>query len=79
MLNISEDIHSLSDFKRNTADFIRQLRATARPIVLTVNGRAELVVQEVASYQRLLERIDRLEALVGSTGLEQTRSSAQQL
>ena len=62
MLNISEDIHSLSDFKRNTADFIRQLKTTTRPIVLTVNGRAELVGQDVSAYQKLLEFLDRLGA-----------------
>lgn len=74
MLNISEDIHSLSDFKRNTSDFIRQLKETTRPIVLTVNGRAELVVQDASAYQKLLELIDRLEAIEGiSKGLLEMR------
>lgn len=54
MLNIS-DINSLSDFKRNTAQFVRRMKLSRRPIVLTVNGKAELVVQDAESYQRLLE------------------------
>jgi hypothetical protein len=34
-------------------------------MVLTVNGKAEIVVQDAASYQRMLELIDRAEAIVG--------------
>jgi PHD/YefM family antitoxin component YafN of YafNO toxin-antitoxin module len=66
MLNINRDINSLSNFKRNTPEFIRQLRKTGQPVVLTINGKAELVVQDTASYQKLLEvaeRVEELEAL----------------
>jgi prevent-host-death family protein len=56
MLNIKQDITSLSNFQRNTRDFLQRLRETGRPLVLTVNGHAELVVQDAASYQRLLDR-----------------------
>ncbi len=65
MLDISKDIHSLSDFKRNTSEFLRQTRETGRPVVLTINGKAELVVQDAASYQRMLEMVDRAEAIEG--------------
>jgi prevent-host-death family protein len=65
MLDIGRDIHSLSDFKRNTTDFLEQMRGTGHPVVLTINGKAELVVQDAASYQKLLDRMDRLEALEG--------------
>jgi|SRR6185436_2054347 len=65
MLNIAEDIHSLSNFKRSTAEFLGQMRESGRPVVLTVNGKAELVVQDAASYQKLLDHVDELEALAG--------------
>lgn len=55
MLDIKEDIQSLTDFKRNTAEFMQQLKQTGRPLVLTVNGKAEIVVQDAASYQATLE------------------------
>ena len=45
------DIASLTDFKRNTSEAIRRLKTTGQPRILTVNGRAEVVVQDVASYQ----------------------------
>lgn len=64
-MDLQRDIQSLSNFKRNTGDFIKQLKETGEPVVLTVNGKAELVVQDAASYQELLELRDRLEAIAG--------------
>ena len=64
-MDLRRDIQSLSNFKRNTGDFIKQLKETGEPVVLTVNGKAELVVQDAASYQELLELRDRLEAIAG--------------
>jgi len=63
MLNLGEDIHPLTEFKRNTTGLVKQMKKTRRPLVLTVNGKAELVVQDANSYQRMLERLDRLEAV----------------
>lgn len=59
-VDLSRDIHPLTDFKRHTAEFLRQLKETGQPLVLTVNGKAELVVQDAKSYQRLLELSERL-------------------
>jgi len=55
-MKLTHDIQSLSTFKRDTAKIVRQLKKTGQPMVLTVNGKAELVVQDAASYQKLLER-----------------------
>ena len=63
MINLSEDIHPLTDFKRNTSDFLGRMKRTRRPVVLTVNGKAELVVQDAASYQQILERLERFVAV----------------
>ncbi len=54
-MNLDRDIHSLTDFKKNTPDFLKQLKDTGEPVVLTINGKAELVVQDAASYKRLLD------------------------
>jgi prevent-host-death family protein len=75
MLDISRDIQSFSRFKRNAPEFVRQLKETGEPIVLTVNGKAELVVQDAASYQRLREFVERLEAIEAvRQGLEEMRA-----
>ncbi len=63
MVNLSQDIHPLTDFKRNTRDFMNQMKKTRRPVVLTVNGKAELVVQDAEGYRQILDRLERLEAL----------------
>ncbi|MDZ4798442.1 MAG: type II toxin-antitoxin system Phd/YefM family antitoxin [Bryobacteraceae bacterium] len=65
MLHIGKDIHSLSDFKRQTSEMLGHLRSTGRPVVLTLNGRAEVVVQDASAYQELLDYVIRLEALAG--------------
>jgi prevent-host-death family protein len=62
-MNLSQDIHSLTDFKRNTSEFLRQLKETGNPLVLTINGKAEVVVQDAASYQRLFDLAERLETI----------------
>ena len=63
MLDIRRDIHSLTDFKKNTSQFINQLKETGEPVVLTINGRAELVVQDAASYQKLVELAEQAEEM----------------
>jgi PHD/YefM family antitoxin component YafN of YafNO toxin-antitoxin module len=65
MLDISRDIKPLSNFKRDSGAVIAQLRRTGRPVVLTINGKAEVVVQDAKAYQLLLTLIDRAEAVVG--------------
>ena len=71
MINLSQDIQPLSTFKRNTNELIAQMRNTGHPIVLTINGKAELVVQDAASYQKLLNTIEELETMIGTKkGLE---------
>ena len=72
MINLTKDIHSLTEFKRNTTEFLQQIKKTKHPLVLTVNGKAELVVQDAESYQELLEAAELVETLKGiKLGLEQ--------
>jgi prevent-host-death family protein len=75
MIDLSKDIHSLTDFKRNTLEYVRQLKETGHPLVLTVNGKAELVVQDAEAYQQLLELAERLKVIEGiRRGLEDVRA-----
>ncbi len=59
MVDRERDVQSLSQFQRDMPAFLQRLRVTGRPIVLTVDGGAEVVVQDSASYQELLDRLDR--------------------
>lgn len=65
MLDIIRDIDSLSNFKRNTAKFVKQMKKSGTPVILTVNGKAKVVVQDAESYQKILELLDRAEAIEG--------------
>lgn len=73
MINL-KDIKSLTAFKWNTSEYIRKIKKSGKPLVLTVNGKAEIVVQDAESYQRMLEVIDRAETIVMvREGLESVR------
>jgi hypothetical protein len=52
-----QDIRSLTDFQRNTKAHLKRLKSTGRPEVLTVNGRAELIVQNAAAFEDMLDAI----------------------
>jgi PHD/YefM family antitoxin component YafN of YafNO toxin-antitoxin module len=68
------DIYSLTDFQRKTREHIERLKETRRPEVLTVNGRAEIVVQDAAAYQDLLDQIEEAQAIIGiQRGLDSMR------
>jgi prevent-host-death family protein len=74
MLDLSEDIRSLSDFKRKTAALMKQLQKTGHPIVLTVNGTAKIVVQDAKAYQKLHEMAEQFESvMVVREALEQVK------
>lgn len=62
MIDLRE-VRSVTDFQRNAKEYVGKLRESRTPLVLTVNGRAELVVQDASSYQDLLNRIEELEAV----------------
>jgi PHD/YefM family antitoxin component YafN of YafNO toxin-antitoxin module len=55
MIDITTDIQSLSTFRRSSAAFIKHLKKTKPPMVLTVNGNAAAVVHDPEAYQRLLD------------------------
>ncbi len=74
LLNISQDIFSLTAFKRNTPEFLKKMKRNRRPMVLTVKGKAEMVALDVASFQEMLEALDRAEAIEGiRRGLEDVK------
>lgn len=59
------NIHPLTAFKRNTSEFVEQMHASGDPLVLTVNGKASVVVQDADAYQKLLESAEESEAIKG--------------
>lgn len=54
-LNPSEDIRSVTDLKRKTKEILSQVHRTKRPVVLTVNGRADAVLMDTSTYEKHLQ------------------------
>ena len=67
-----EDIRSLTDFQRNTKAHLKRLKATGRPEVLTVNCKADLILQNAVAYEETLDAVRciqrRLDAMKEGTG-----------
>jgi prevent-host-death family protein len=65
MIDITTDIQSLTTFRRRSGDFMKQLKSSKRPVVLTVKGKAAAIVQDAEAYQRLLDIAARADAEEG--------------
>ena len=50
MLDITTDIQSLTTFRRSSGGFMKHLKKSKRPMVLTVNGKAAAVVQDEQTF-----------------------------
>ncbi len=70
----SREVRSVTDFQRNFKNYVGRLKERGSPLVLTVNGKAELVVQDAASYQEMLDRLERAETVASiRRGIEQAQ------
>ena len=58
MIDVTQDIHSVTTFKRNSAGLMRRIRKTGRPLVLTVKGKAEAVLLDAAAYRDIADHLD---------------------
>jgi prevent-host-death family protein len=63
-LSITEDIRSITDLKRNTNSVLDQIHKTKRPVVLTVNGKAEAVILDAKEYEKITRAFTLLKLLV---------------
>ena len=76
MVNV-QNIHSLTEFKRNANSYIETIRSTKAPIVLTVNGEAAVVVQDAIAYQERVDRLKAAEEELNQIDLERLRREAE--
>ena len=50
MIDVTQDIHSLTTFKRNSSGLMKHMKKTGRPLVLTINGNTEAVLLDPTTY-----------------------------
>lgn len=62
-LSLTEDIKSVSEFKKQIREVFSQLHRTGRPVVITVNGRPDVVLLDAAVFERKLSAVN-LQALL---------------
>jgi PHD/YefM family antitoxin component YafN of YafNO toxin-antitoxin module len=68
------DTFALADFEQNVKDHVRRVKKSRRPLALTVNGRAEVVLQDAASYQAMLAILEEAESIAAiEAGLQESR------
>ncbi len=53
------DIHSLTDFTRNAKTYIEKVKETKNPMAITINGSAEVIVQDAETYQMMVDELER--------------------
>jgi len=63
MIDVTQDIHSLTTFKRKSSGLMKQMKKTGRPLVLTVRGKAEAVVLDAASYREVAVHLDTMASI----------------
>lgn len=62
-INLEDDIKSLSEFRANSANFIKQIKDTKRPLILTQHGKSTAVLVDVAEYQATIEKLELLQEI----------------
>ena len=65
-LSITEDIRSITDLKRKTNSVLEQIRNTKRPVVLTVNGKAEAVLIDAKEFERITGAFNLLKMIIAA-------------
>lgn len=63
-INLAEDIRSITELKRHTHDLLAQTHQTGRPIILTVNGKADAVLMDAQTYENHLKASNLLRLLL---------------
>ena len=54
-ISVTEDIRSVSELKRDTKEIFRHVHETGRPVVVTVNGKPDVVILDAAVYEKRLK------------------------
>lgn len=52
--------HSITEFQHNTKTYVEQIRRSKTPIALTVDGSAQVVVADAASYQAMVDELEEM-------------------
>ena len=75
-MKYSQQVRPISYLKSHTADVVRELNEHQKPLIITQNGEAKIVVQDIQSYEQTQETLALLKILaLGNSQIEQCRVS----
>lgn len=75
---LSEDIKPISYLKAKTADVISSVNENQRSVIITQNGEAKAVVQDIKSYENLQNSLNLLKLIVQSENDIQNNKTIEQ-
>jgi prevent-host-death family protein len=74
MIDLVEDIRSVSYVKSHTAEVMKKLGDKNNPLIITQNGEAKAVLMDVKHYQNIIDSINLLKILsIGENDLRNNR------
>lgn len=74
-MKLSHQIKPISYLKAHTADVVRDLEQQGEPLIITQNGEAKIVVQDIESYEQTQETLALLKVLaLGNRQIEEGRT-----
>ncbi|MEW5950240.1 MAG: type II toxin-antitoxin system Phd/YefM family antitoxin [Thermodesulfobacteriota bacterium] len=59
-IKIDQDIKPLSEVRIGIANYIKQVRDTKRPVIITQHGKGVAVLLDVSEYENMQERLELL-------------------
>lgn len=62
-MNVMQNIQPISFLKTNTSDVVKQVQETREPVLITVNGKVQAVIQDPLSYQKMHDQLTMLRIL----------------
>jgi len=67
-LKIDQDIKPLSEVRTGIANFIKQVRDTKRPVIITQHGKGVSVLLDASEYETMQEKLELLTDVQTSLG-----------
>jgi len=62
-MKLSEAVKPISHFKAHASEVVRDIVATQRPVIITLNGEAKAIIQDIREYEKERESLALLKIL----------------
>ena len=61
------DYREVKDFRKHGRGDVRRIKQTSRPLILTANGEPEVVIQDLESFQQMIETLQAAQSILAET------------